>query len=157
MCKFLSAIVKPNGDVICRPDATDAHSDLIEFAGIDDRTTESVCCVEFTSNTPFDPDTYVLRVDQSRRPTWFSEDMEQRTAEDLLARINRMVIREDKKILLGGAWLIPPDVTVERAVRSRVVLCAGRLTVAVNSQVGKMWGSSQAPRKPTLTRKLVAP
>jgi len=146
MCEFVSAIVKPNGDLVCRPEASDSHTDLLAHAGIVDRTCDTACCVEFFPDDKtdiFEPAKYVLRVDQGRRPSWYSEEMEARTRESLRDRVRRMVITEDREIILGGCWLVAPGVTIERAVGCRIPVCAGKLLSVSNTGIGKMWDSSQ--------------
>ena len=49
MCNFLSAIVMKSGDLICDPEHTDSHEDLLESNGIQDNGMGGFVLVEFLS------------------------------------------------------------------------------------------------------------
>ena len=88
MCKFLSAIVLPSGDVIADPEHTDSHEHLILAHGLKDASIEDLCRVEFLPGAdPAEVDGYTLQVDQEE-PSWWET-----TRDGALARLREMVAR----------------------------------------------------------------
>ena len=79
MCKFLSAIVLKNGDIICDPQSTDSHEDLIKYLDLKDdiisQAQESFCRVEFIPDYDdiFDLSEWKLVLDESVKPSWYDE------------------------------------------------------------------------------------
>ena len=82
MCKFLSAIVLKNGDIICDPEHTDSHSDLVAAFNLrdDDQYVDRFVKVEFTPpinaenlSDYSDVANYAFRVDERGEPDWFGE------------------------------------------------------------------------------------
>ena len=141
MCNFLSAIVLKNGDIICRPDATDSHEDLIDFANIRDNrlSQDGFVRVEFLppehdTKDVFDVKNWTLKVDQASTPEWFN--FESATSK-LAARVERMFVLEDRPILLGGCWLLGKAAHVKKAKNARIY------RMYDSSQVDKMLGSSK--------------
>jgi hypothetical protein len=109
MCQFLSAIVTRQGNVYCNP-LTDSHEDLIEIFGIKDtKPMQNFVRVEFTPETTTDMvnvEKYKLRVDEPSTPNWFDNELREKTIDRLKAILNKMIITEDRKILIGDAFII---------------------------------------------------
>lgn len=127
MSRFLSAIVLPTGEIVCRPEATDRYLDLINFA-INDLNAEAVCCVEFSppSNAQLlKPESYEFRINQGRRPNWFTEEMQTKTRDSLLAQVQKMILDKDEKVITNGTWLIPEGRHVSHIVGGRIVCLQG--------------------------------
>ena len=140
MCNFLSAIVFKNGDIICRPDVTDSHEDLIDFANIRDNQVhqDGFIRVEFLppehgTKDIFDTKNWILKVDQASTQEWFSFES---TTSKLAARVERMFVLEDRPILLGGCWLLGKKAIVKKVQNARIFGMYG------SSKVGGMYNSS---------------
>jgi hypothetical protein len=139
VCKFLSALVLRNGDIYTRPEATDSHEDLIEDLGFKDDGSDGFVRVEFVpppDRNIVDPNAWKFRLDQER-PSWFSQQDEERAIDKLRRRVANMLVSDKRKILLGGCWILHGDAVVSRAHSARIVMMLG------SSQVGVMHGSSQ--------------
>lgn len=125
MCEFLSAVVLANGDIICRPDVTDSHEDLLLSAGVRDGLCQQdrFARVEFTPPDPptqiADPATWTLRVDEQATPDWLDED---RVRADLSARVACMIVDDARPLLLGGCWILVGEAHVDRAVNARILM-----------------------------------
>lgn len=77
MCKFLSAIVLKNGDLICDP-FIDSHEDLIDRYNLRDNNTNNFIRIEHTPDDDFyysDLTEYKLHIDENTTPDWFTDDL----------------------------------------------------------------------------------
>ena len=128
MCKTFSAIVLKSGDLIFDP-ATDSHEDLIESANLSDLRCE-FARVEFVpKDGKFDDlNSYIFKLDEFRTPDWWTEDIEKRTVVIMRSRIDRMIVREDKRILIGGNWILSENINIEKLVNCRIIY-AGSATI----------------------------
>lgn len=128
MCNFLSAIVMRNGDVLCDPEHTDSHEDLLVMHNIWDTRTQQnkFVRVEFLppedSSTTLDLSTWKLQVDQASQPEWFDED---KVKETLLARVQRMIVVDKRPLLLGGCWILADGAQITDAISARIFLMLG--------------------------------
>ena len=148
MCNFLSAIVLRNSDIICMPEYTDSHEDLIEWKGLSDKGQDFFVRVEFyPENRQYDKlEEYKLQVDQSFTPKWFNDELKNRVKERLQAKIQRMIISYNRKILLGGCFILTNNIIIDRAVNTRIKAMYGSSQVNEmndSSQVNEMYDSSQ--------------
>ena len=133
MCKFLSAIVLKNGDALANP-LIDSHESLMLLFGVKERTLggaatnqhQAFVRVEYTppikDKKPdfFDFDNYVLRVDETETPEWFS-DVREGVLKKLGGILNRMVVGDDEPLVAGRAVLIPTTAKLRHLVGGRVV------------------------------------
>ena len=150
MCNFLSAIVLKNGDIVCRPDVTDSHEDLIDFASIRDNhlSQDGFVRVEFLppehdTKDVFDVKNWTLKVDQDSTPEWFNFES---TTSSLAARVERMFVLEDRPILLGGCWLLGKAAHVKKVQNARIYRMYDSSKVdgmCDSSKVGVMYDSSE--------------
>jgi hypothetical protein len=112
MCHFLSAIFCKNGDLICQPEYTDGHEDLIAWAGLKDDgsplSKRGWVRVEFTP--PADHETWThlskwtLTIDeQGDPPKWFDADKARGAC---AAVVERMFVKKEQPVLLGGCWIV---------------------------------------------------
>ena len=128
MCKFLSAIVMRNGDVICDPEHTDSHADLILANNLSTTTVgeRGYCRVEYApaDGDPANTDNYVLCVDEETVPAWWAK-RQGAVEENLKARIARMVIEGEVKCLLGGCWIVRGKSVIGKVRSSRIVAVRG--------------------------------
>ena len=151
MCEFLSAIVMLNGDIVCRPQFTDSHEDLISSANIRDGLTQAdgFVRVEFLppsgstqgkflspsdNSALFDTKSWTLKVDQPGVPDWFNKE---RARSSLAARVRRMFVQDERKILLGGCYILGDGADIEIVKNARIFRMVG------NSKVGTMCGTSK--------------
>lgn len=129
MCRFLSAIVMPNGTVKCEP-MLDSHSDLVRLFGLDDTADPSVvqrfAKVEFTppaDNTGMcDLDKWSLRVDEPTEPDWWLGVRDKAIA-SLRATVDRMIVRGERDIVVGGCWLVARGGRINKLTGGRIVGC----------------------------------
>ena len=157
VCNFLSALVFKNGSIFCAPEATDSHTDLIDAKGLTDSDKSlhlrGWIRVEFSPPSPdklAEPDSYVLKVDETSTPEWFDDALRFQVTEDLRERIERMTVRDERAILLGGCWILASEAKVGRAAAAKIVAMLGSSSVKEmrdSSSVKKMLDSSTAPRK----------
>ena len=136
MCQFKSAIVLKNGDVI-HSDWTDSHEDLIDMLELSDKGNGGFVRVEFVpeENKYSDPKSYQLKIDQNDIPEWWTEDIIKRTSDFLREVIKRMIIKTEKKCLVGGSYILD-GAKIGRCVNTNVIVMLG------SSNVGEMRGSS---------------
>jgi hypothetical protein len=109
MCKFYSAIVMKNGDLLHNENLT-SHEDLIDLFGINDTQTncDKFVRVEFTPDEEkdyFDIEKYKLNIDEETTPKWFEKHREY-TTERLKEFVSKRIITTDKKILTGGLYVV---------------------------------------------------
>ena len=138
MCRYKSAIVLRNGDLIHAAE-TDSHTDLLDMAGISDTSmSPDFVRVEYTSDKLAEIDTYKLRVGQEDwLPTWWNEDAASEATRKLRRICERAIVSEARKCLIGGVWILRGAAVVERTVSARIVEMWG------SSQVGTMLESSR--------------
>src|SRR3990167_6954653 len=148
MCQFKSAIVTRTGEVLHHW-GVDSHEDLIDLFGLrDNNHLQHFVRVEYCPDTTENlrnPQSYELMVDEKQTPEWFEEKREAVTA-TLAALIERSIIRENKKILVGGDFILIGNVRVERIQNARVIGCWENSRVGElrgNSRVGELRGNSR--------------
>jgi hypothetical protein len=142
MCKFLSAIVRPDGSIYADPEHTDSHEDLVFYLGlVDDGSpiaSRTFCRVEFTPPDEIakidDLSAWMLRVDEESAPPWYDGAAVRARLEE---RVKAMFVRDTRKLLLGGCWILVGEANVFRVRSARIVTLLG------SSQVGALYGSSQ--------------
>ena len=134
MCNFLSALVLPSGDLVWSP-LTDSHEDLIDHAELKDNNKNFVR-LEFSPKADYaDPSTYVFKVDTPSPPRWFTAAACERAKQQLKDIVTRMIILNDRKVLLGGCWILK-SVKIQRVFSARILAMYG------SSHVNAMYGSS---------------
>ena len=109
MCKFYSAIVMKNGDVL-HDEHVLSHEDLIALFNINDTQTncDKFVRVEFTvedENDYADIEKYKLNVDEESVPKWFEKHREFVT-EKLKGIVKTRIILTDRKLLIGGLFVV---------------------------------------------------
>ena len=146
MCKFYSAIVMRNGDILHNENLT-SHEDLIRLFNINDSQS---CCdkfvrVEFTPDNMEDfpnVDKYKLNVDESATPDWFEKHREYVTGR-LKEIVSKRIITSDQKILTGGLYVVK-DCIIDKMICATIVYLQAQVNeMSENSQVNIMWGNSQ--------------
>ena len=121
MCRYKSAIVLPNGDLV-HHEATDSHESLLLWAGLKDDTVQPPFVrVEYTSDNLAEIDTYRLRVDQDYLPSWWTPDLAEDVTRRLRGLCERAIIREARQVLLGGPYVLAGDARIERVENGRII------------------------------------
>jgi hypothetical protein len=138
MCKFYSAIVMKNGDVL-HDEHVLSHEDLIALFNINDSQTncDKFVRVEFTppDEDYADIEKYKLNVDEENTPKWFEKHREFVT-EKLKGIVKTRIILTDRKLLIGGLFVVK-DCKVDRIKDCHVINISG------SAQVGGIYGSAQ--------------
>jgi hypothetical protein len=146
MCRFYSAIVLENGDLLHNVNLQ-SHEDIIRLFNINDTQTNcyKFVRVEFTPNDSSDlPDIekYKLNVDERSTPKWFEKHREYITTR-LKEIVNKRIILSDQKILTGGLYVVK-DCIIDKLICAQVIYLQGQVnSMRGNSQVNEMWGNSQ--------------
>jgi hypothetical protein len=128
-----------NGDILCHPDLTDSHEDLLKKYKIRDGYNQlgKFCRVEYIPTdlkkiTDFS--TWKLIVDEKIKPGWLDED---RIKSSLNERVKRMFVDEEIDILLGGCWILLSNAHVKTVKNACIKYMLGK------SKVGSMHDSSR--------------
>jgi hypothetical protein len=127
MCDFLSAWVLENGDVLCDPEHSDSHDELAIHFGIKDGIAQQgrAARVEFTPpedlKTIGDPTAWRLRLDEVIAPDWWTDAAQVSAAERLREIVRRMIVTDERRLLLGGCWIAIDKAIIEAAKNCRLV------------------------------------
>jgi hypothetical protein len=156
MCKFYSAIVMKNGDLLHNENLK-SHEDIIRLFNINDSQVncDKFVRVEFTPENDFDfadIEKYKLNIDESSTPKWFEKHREYIISR-LKEIVSKRIITSDQKILTGGLYvvknckiykLICAQVIYMQATQVNVMRGNSQVNVMrENSQVNEMWENSQ--------------
>jgi hypothetical protein len=128
MCKFLSAVVTRAGAVLVDP-VIDSHEALIGLHGLrDDNSMGHFVRVEFTPGRDaedkpdyFDLSKYTLRVDEHEVPPWWDDTVRERTIQTLVRTLEKMVINGERKVVVGGAWMIGEEGKIGTLLHGRIL------------------------------------
>jgi hypothetical protein len=109
MCRFYSAIVMKNGDLLHNENLM-SHEDIISLFNINDShiNCDKFVRVEYTPDEEsdfFDIEKYKLNVDESSTPKWFEKHREYVTSQ-LKDFVSKRIITSDHKILTGGLYVV---------------------------------------------------
>jgi hypothetical protein len=149
MCKFYSAIVMRNGDILHNENLM-SHEDIIRLYNIND---SQINCnkfvrVEYTPDESSDfPDIskYKLNVDESFIPDWFEKHREY-TIERLKSFVEKRIVTTDRKILTGGLYVVK-DCQIGKLISAQIIYLQGQVNeMRENSQVNEMRGNSRVNR-----------
>ena len=143
MCNFLSALVLKTGEIVCDPEYTDSHEDLIESRGLRDDDFENFVRVEFTPDGSAidEPDKYQFKIDQGEIPAWWSAELQEQVIDQLKARIRAAIRTELPPLLLGGFHIVANGQKA-RIKRGRIVLVKSTVEARDSSTV-VAWDSSK--------------
>jgi hypothetical protein len=151
MCKFKSAIVlqdkrEKGGFKLLLSPWTESHSELIIIHKLRDDGRIRFARVEYSPESMDKAhmlDTYKLRIDEERRPEWFSEEMKENVAAKLCAYVKSIIVDGDVALLIGGQFIIAPGARVESA-HSMVInaICGGTVSEIRGGTVSEIWGGT---------------
>jgi hypothetical protein len=144
MCKFMSALIMRNGDLLCDPEHTDSHEHIVAMHSLRDEGHLGAggrdwARIEFTPpsdrSTICDLSAWTLSVDENATPDWLDLDAVRAAC---VARVERMIVREDRAILVGGPWII---------TAGRMCKIIGRIVAVLPGAdlVGARWSMSVDP------------
>jgi hypothetical protein len=146
MCKFYSAIVLRNGDLLHNENLT-SHEDIIRLFNINDSQVncDKFVRVEFTPDKNSDfpiIEKYKLRVDESSVPDWF-ESYKEYITQRLKEFVGKRIILSDQKILTGGLYVVK-DCIIDTIIAAQVVYMQASTVNEMrgNSTVNEMRGNS---------------
>ena len=127
MCKFYSAIVLKNGDLLHNENLL-SHEDIIDYFNIHDTpgNVSKFVRVEYTPGETFDLpniEKYRLVVDESSTPDWFEKHKEY-VMEKLKEIVSRRIITSNQKILTGGLYVVK-DCVIDRLKVATIVYLQG--------------------------------
>ena len=154
MCNFKSALVirdesRKGGFELFLSPWTEHHSTLMVMRGIKDGDRINCARVEFSPpdlSTADKVETYKLRLDEDRKPEWWSDEMAESVAKKMAVYINSIIISGDAAILIGGQFILASNAKVESAENCIITAMMGSSKVGTmreSSQVGTMRESSQ--------------
>ena len=143
MCDFLSAIVLESGDVLCDPEHTDSHEDLIESYGLKDNLINNFHTT-FSRIEFLPPKEHIenlskweLKVDGKNKPDWLNMGT---LREKLEALVSAHIISDERKILLGGWWILTGNAKIN------IVKNANIKIMSDSSSIVEMYGASQVEK-----------
>ena len=160
MCNFKSAIVLQDesfkgGFRILLSPWTESHSELCTIFKLND-TDKRVhfAKVEFSQpslDTAYQVETYKFKLDEERKPAWFTDEIQEAVTEKLRAYIKSIIVDGDVKLLIGGQFIIAPNAKIECA-HSMVVpaicggtvskICGGTVNAICGGTVSEIWGGT---------------
>jgi hypothetical protein len=154
MCNFKSALVirdesRKGGFELFLSPWTEHHSTLMVMRGIKDGDRINCARVEFSPpdlSTADKVETYKLRLDEDRKPEWWSDEMAESVAKKMAVYIKSIIISGDAAILIGGQFILASNAKVESAENCIITAMMESSQVGTmrdSSKVGTMWGSSQ--------------
>jgi hypothetical protein len=146
MCKFYSAIVMRNGDILHNENLT-SHEDIISLFNINDSQVNCDKFVRVEFSPDIDPDLpfiekYKLNIDENCNPKWFEKQRDHVT-EYLKDFVNKRIITSNQKILTGGLYVVK-DCIIDKLMSAQIVYLQGQVKeMRENSQVNLMRENSQ--------------
>lgn len=123
MCQFLSAIVTRQGDIYSHP-LTDSHTDLITLFNLKEgKAAQNFVRVEFTAQGAdiFDVNKYKFRVDETRTPAWFDDEVLGMTIVKLRVLVKKCIIVDERPLLIGGTYLIGDKAKIAKVSSARII------------------------------------
>jgi hypothetical protein len=149
MCRFFSSIVTRDGRILWHP-VTDQHELLIEHFSLDDKTDHGAAMerfvrCEFYPKNPADGaklEMYRLRIDEAAIPSWMDGERQAETT-TRMAEIIRGMIVTDKRLLLGGVWIVTGNGDV-RLYGGRAELWGNATAVLRDNATAVLWGNATA-------------
>jgi len=138
MCLFFSCIVAEKNLEIYHNPYTDSHDALITYFGFkDDKIQNKWVRVEFVpqDNKYTEVDSYILKCEDSKTPDWFTKNQE-KIRTKLQKIIKAMIITDERKILLGGCYILSGNAKITLVNQCRIARMEG------NSTIKTMWAGT---------------
>ena len=152
MCDTFSGLLLKSENLIFRPQFTDSHQDLVESCGLADYNGYVKWEFKCPSGGEADIGSYLLSVTGDQ--DWFIPSVRARLYDRVKAKVKKMmIIDDDRKILVGGCYILGGNATVTRVTGSRIVAMVGNSRIRIltdstvdnmrdTSSVGQVYGSS---------------
>lgn len=127
--EFLSILIFPDGSIRCDPQNTDSHDALIDYHDLPDdnlfirKYVRAKYKVDHVDDLP-DISKYKLVLCEEYEPIWL-EDILTSAIRNCRSLINRMIVSDKRKILLGGCWIIVKGAHIGRVLNSRIIYMNG--------------------------------
>ena len=143
MCNFLSAIYLRTGKLLCQPEFTDSHDELLRANHIIERQTnapvQQFVKLELTPPAEFTTDTskWAKRVDQNEVPAWFDQAARFDAFEQMSDVIAAALVIGDRDLLLGGFWILSRNADVQLAKHCRIY------SVSENAEIDYVSGNAE--------------
>src|SRR6185312_1802365 len=151
MCEFKSAIVmrdegEKGGFRLLMSPWTESHSELEIIFKLRDGIRLNYAKVEFSPDIMVNAhlvEKYKLRIDETRAPEWFGEEMKEKVTERLSNYVQSIIVSGDVQLLMGGQFIIAPGAKVESA-RAMVInaICGGTVSAICGGTVSAIWGGT---------------
>ena len=147
MCKFYSALVKKNGDLLHDPHLI-SHEDLIDLFEINDNG-KGFCCVEYSpkDNEWGDIDSFKLKIDEWEIPDWFTGNMQKKITGQLHRIVKSRILKGEKRKILTGGHYILVDCEIGK-LQNVIIYYMENSTVksmSGSSTVKSMYGNAKKP------------
>jgi hypothetical protein len=146
MCKFYSAIVLKNGDLLHNENLT-SHEDIIRLFNINDNqiNCENHVKVEFAPDDITDSadiEKYKLTVDEESTPEWFEKHREY-VISRLKDIVSKRIITSDQKLLTGGLYAVK-NCKIDKVLCAQIIYMQASTINEMwkNSTINEMWGNS---------------
>jgi hypothetical protein len=126
MCKPISAWLKPDGE-ICHLWQTDEHEKIARvFKLRDDSFTREQRAIRIEYSwrdiaTIDDLETWKLKVDEDTAPEWATLEVLDRAKAGMREIAERMMVRDNRGSVAGGAWIILDGGRIEELIDGRIV------------------------------------
>ncbi len=159
MCAYKSAIVlrderEKGGFRLLMSPWTESHSELCTIFKLKDGARLTFARVEFSPPSMDQAhliETYKLKLDEERRPEWYTDEIRDAVAEKMRAYIKSIIVDGDVQLLIGGQFIIAPGAKVECA-HSMVInaicggtvseICGGTVSEIRGGTVSAIWGGT---------------
>lgn len=122
MSRFKSAIGLKSGELLHAE--TDDYEDLIEYFNI----LPDFVRLEYTSDDLTDLKSYKLKIDENEIPDWVTDDTLEKWERKLHRIVKNSFVTEDKKILVGGRYILSGEITIGKLVNC-IIINAGNATI----------------------------
>jgi hypothetical protein len=149
MCNFLSALWTRAGKLICQPLYTDSHSELMAWAGIEERNTSAPVqqFVRLELLPPESTDEWVdtakwqEKVDEHETPDWFDKASRFDAFEQMRSIIADAITDDAGRLTFGKLMILRKGANA--TVRGARVFSLGNSTVkALGNSTVEAWGNS---------------
>ena len=151
MCNFKSAIVIKDESVkggfrLLMSPWTESHSDLCKIFKLNDSAKAKLyfASVEFSPpsmDTAHQVETYKLKIDESRTPDWFTDEIKDDVTLKLTSYIKSIIVDSEMELLIGGQFIIAPGAKVECAHGMVInAICGGTVSEICGGTVSEICG-----------------
>jgi len=145
MCRFYSAIVMKNGNLLHNQSLM-SHEDIIDMFELNDTNPncDNFVRVEFSpkdNNDSVNIEKYFLSVDEKILPLWFEQYREYVTSR-LKDFVNKRIILTNKKILSDGLYVVGKDVVINKLINGTIVDLLGTVQIVRGGTVQNVRGGT---------------